>query len=151
MKYAGVDGVAAYGVLMYVNMVFLAAFIGYSVGTAPVVGYHFGAGNHYELKNLLKKSLLVIGLFSVAMLAAAEALAEPRVSGRRRADFPPDLGDRRDMAFHRRRRVHGSRRNAFVLVGGNVRNTLKVSASPSAILSRFEEKLKNPLDPHAAS
>ena len=77
MKYAGEDGVAAYGVLMYVNMIFLAAFIGYSVGTAPVVGYHFGAGNRRELRSLLKKSLIIIGLFSVAMLAAAEGLAEP--------------------------------------------------------------------------
>ena len=77
MKYAGEDGVAAYGVLMYVNMIFLAAFIGYSVGTAPVVGYHFGAGNRRELRSLLRKSLIIIGLFSVAMLAAAEGLAEP--------------------------------------------------------------------------
>ena len=77
MKYAGEDGVAAYGVLMYVNMIFLAAFIGYSVGTAPVVGYHFGAGNRGELRSLLKKSLVIIGLFSVAMLAAAEGLAKP--------------------------------------------------------------------------
>ena len=58
-------------------MIFLAAFIGYSVGTAPVVGYHFGAGNRRELRSLLKKSLIIIGLFSVAMLAAAEGLAEP--------------------------------------------------------------------------
>ena len=53
MKYAGEDGVAVYGVLMYVNMIFLAAFIGYSVGVAPVIGYHYGAGNHGELKGLL--------------------------------------------------------------------------------------------------
>ena len=52
MKDAGEDGVAAYGVLMYVNMIFLATFIGYSVGTAPVIGYHYGAGNHGELKSL---------------------------------------------------------------------------------------------------
>ena len=71
MIYAGEDGVAAYGVLMYVNMIFLAAFIGYSVGTSPVVVYHFGAGNRGELRSLLKKSLVIIGLFSVAMLAAA--------------------------------------------------------------------------------
>ena len=77
MKYAGEDGVAAYGVLMYVNMIFLAAFIGYSVGTAPVVGYHFGAGNRRELRSLLKKSLVIIGLVSLAMLAAAEGLAKP--------------------------------------------------------------------------
>lgn len=74
IKYAGEDGVAAYGVLMYVNMIFLAAFIGYSVGTAPIVGFHYGAQNHPELNNLLKKSLLIIGLFSIAMFALAEGL-----------------------------------------------------------------------------
>lgn len=77
MKYAGEDGVASYGVLMYVNMIFLAAFIGYSVGVAPVIGYHYGAGNHEELKGLLKKSLVLIGAFSVGMLLLAEGLARP--------------------------------------------------------------------------
>ncbi len=77
IRYAGEDGVAAYGVLMYVNMIFLAAFIGYSVGIAPVIGYHYGAKNQRELKSLLGKSLLVIGVVSVLMLAAAEWLAEP--------------------------------------------------------------------------
>ena len=77
IKYAGQDGVAAYGVLMYVNLIFLAAFIGYSVGTAPVIGYHYGAGNDGELKSLLKKSLAVIGVVSIAMLIAAEGLAGP--------------------------------------------------------------------------
>ena len=77
MKYAGEDGVAAYGVLMYVAMIFLAIFIGYAVGTAPVIGYHYGAQNHGELRGLLKKSLVLIGVCSVAMLAAAELLARP--------------------------------------------------------------------------
>lgn len=77
IKYAGEDGVAAYGVLMYVNMIFLAAFIGYSVGTAPIIGYNYGAGNHNELKNLLKRSLKIIGTFSVVMVIAAEVLARP--------------------------------------------------------------------------
>lgn len=77
MKYAGEDGVAAYGVLMYVNMIFLAAFIGYSVGTAPIISYHYGAANHAELRGLLKKSLVIIGVFSVIMLGLAEGLAAP--------------------------------------------------------------------------
>jgi len=77
MKYAGENGVAAYGVLMYVNMIFLAAFIGYSVGTAPVTGYHYGAGNHMEVKSLLKKSFCVISVFSVCMFLLAEMLAHP--------------------------------------------------------------------------
>lgn len=77
LKYAGEDGVAAYGVLMYVSMIFQAIFIGYSVGTAPVIGYHFGAKNHKELKGLLKKSLVLIGTFAVVMFSAAYLLARP--------------------------------------------------------------------------
>lgn len=77
MKYAGENGVAAYGVLMYVNLIFLAIFIGYSIGTAPVIGYHYGAGNHEELKSILRKSLLIIGITSVSMLLLAEVLGAP--------------------------------------------------------------------------
>lgn len=77
MKYAGEDGVAAYGVLMYVNFIFLAVFIGYSVGTAPVVGFHYGAKNHDELKGLLKRSAVIIGLCSAVMFILAQLLAIP--------------------------------------------------------------------------
>lgn len=77
IKYSGENGVAAYGTLMYVNIIFLASFLGYSVGTAPVIGYHYGAKNHSELKNLMKKSLVIIGIFSVAMLIASGVLAKP--------------------------------------------------------------------------
>ncbi len=77
LSYAGEDGVAAYGTMMYVNLVFLAAFIGYSIGTAPVVSFHYGAQNHGELKSLLRKSAVIISICSVAMLAAAYILAAP--------------------------------------------------------------------------
>ncbi len=77
MRYAGEDGVAAYGTLMYVTMVFLAIFIGYVVGTSPIVSYNYGAGNTDELKSLFKKSLVIIGISSVAMLLAGELLARP--------------------------------------------------------------------------
>ncbi len=75
--FAGEDGVAAYGVMMYVSMIFCGAFIGYSVGVAPVVGFHYGAGNTEELKSLLKKSSVIIGIFSVCMVGLAFALATP--------------------------------------------------------------------------
>lgn len=77
LKYAGEDGVAAYGVMMYVSMIFAAAFIGYSIGTAPIIGYHDGAKNHAELKGILRKSLIMIGVFGVAMVAAGQLLAVP--------------------------------------------------------------------------
>lgn len=77
IKYAGDDGIAAYGVMMYVSMIFSAAFIGYSIGTAPIIGYHNGAGNHKELKSILEKSLVMIGIGGILMLGFAELLAYP--------------------------------------------------------------------------
>lgn len=77
LNYAGEDGVAAYGVLMYVNFVFLSAYIGYSVGVAPVVGYHYGAKNNTELKGLLRKSFVIIGTCSFMMILLAYFSAKP--------------------------------------------------------------------------
>lgn len=77
IKYAGENGLAAYGVLMYLNFVFLAMFIGYSIGTAPIVGFHYGAQNHSELKSILKKSFCVISVLSVSMLIFSQLLSHP--------------------------------------------------------------------------
>lgn len=77
MRLAGEDGVAAYGVIMYVNFVFIAAFLGYSVGAGPIVGYHFGAANHKELKNLFSKSMLVLAVSGLLMTTVGQALALP--------------------------------------------------------------------------
>jgi Na+-driven multidrug efflux pump len=77
MKYAEEDGVAAYGTLMYVGFVFVAAFIGYSIGTAPIISYNYGASNHEELRSVLKKSLIIIAFFSVGMFILGETLAFP--------------------------------------------------------------------------
>ncbi len=77
MKYAGEDGIAAYGVLMYVSMIFQAIFIGYSVGTAPIVSYHYGAQNRDELKSLLRKALSLIAIGALCMFAAGELFSAP--------------------------------------------------------------------------
>lgn len=77
MKYAGEDGVAAYGVIMYAAFIFLGVFNGYSQGSSPIMGYHYGAQNHSEMKNLLKKSLVILGSSSIVMTAAAVLLARP--------------------------------------------------------------------------
>ena len=60
MRFAGEDGVAAYGVLMYVNWIFVAVLFGYSTGASPIIGYHYGAQNHSELKNLFRKSMILM-------------------------------------------------------------------------------------------
>lgn len=77
MKFAGEDGVAAYGVIMYVNFIFISVFFGYSIGSAPIIGYHFGAQNHTELKSLFRKSLTIIASLSLAMTVLAELLSYP--------------------------------------------------------------------------
>lgn len=77
LRYIGEDGVAAYGVLMYLGMVFNAVFIGFSVGAAPVVSYHYGAGNTAELKNMKKKCFTTVAVFSGAMFTMALLLSRP--------------------------------------------------------------------------
>ncbi len=77
LKYAGENGVAAYGVMMYVSMIFSAAFIGYSIGVAPVISYHNGAQNYKESKGLFRQSLIIIGIFGISMVLAAEMTALP--------------------------------------------------------------------------
>ncbi len=77
MAYAGEDGIAAYGVIMYVNFIFIAVFVGLSIGAAPVIGFNHGAQNHAELKNVLKKCLTLMAVFSVVLTGAAEAVSRP--------------------------------------------------------------------------
>ena len=77
LNIAGENGVAAYGVIMYLSFVFQAVFIGYSIGVAPITSYNYGAENHAELKNVLKKSIIVSVVFGVVMTALTEALSLP--------------------------------------------------------------------------
>ena len=75
MKYSGENGVAAYGVMMYVSMIFTAVFVGFSIGASPVISFHFGAKNTDELKNLIRKSIVIVGTFGIIMVIAAEIFA----------------------------------------------------------------------------
>lgn len=80
MKIAGENGVAAYGIIMYVNFIFMAIFFGYSIGSAPIIGYHYGADNHDELKNLFRKSIFLMGGVGVLLTLLAEILTVPLVT-----------------------------------------------------------------------
>lgn len=75
VKYAGYDGVVAYGIIMYVGFIFSSTYLGYCVGVAPIVGYHYGAANTAELKNLFKKSLFLLSSAAVVLTACAELLS----------------------------------------------------------------------------
>ena len=77
IRYAGENGIAAYGVIMYVNFFFVSVFIGFTIGAAPIIGYNHGAENHGELKNMFRKSLMVVGIFAAAMTGSALVLAKP--------------------------------------------------------------------------
>ncbi|MBP5177602.1 MAG: polysaccharide biosynthesis C-terminal domain-containing protein [Clostridia bacterium] len=75
LKYVGASGVSAYGTLMYVNFIFFAIFIGYAIGSAQIVGFNFGAQNREELKNVFKKSCVIMGVLGVMMCITAEISA----------------------------------------------------------------------------
>lgn len=77
MKYVGEDGVSAYGVLMYVQFIFVAIYIGYAIGCAPITGYHFGAQNHVELKNMLRKSAFLSAISGIVLTILAVVLSSP--------------------------------------------------------------------------
>lgn len=77
MRFAGEDGVSAYGVMLYVNFIFISLYLGYSMGVAPVISFHFGAKNKPELQNLFKKSIVILAICSLSMFVLAELLAKP--------------------------------------------------------------------------
>ena len=77
MKFAGANGVSAYGIIMYVGFLFVGTYLGYSIGTAPIIGYHYGAENKEELKSLLNKSIKLLGMVAIGMTLLAEILAKP--------------------------------------------------------------------------
>lgn len=77
LRYAGDNGLAAYGVLMFINFLFIAIFIGYTVGVSPIISYHYGAQNHSEIKSLLRKSCVIIVGCSITMFLISEFLAKP--------------------------------------------------------------------------
>lgn len=77
MRLMGADGVAVFGVIMYVNFIFVSIFLGYSIGSAPIVSFHYGAGHKDELRGLLRKSVLLTAITSVVLTAAALLLARP--------------------------------------------------------------------------
>ena len=97
MRLIGEDGVSAFGIIMYVMFIFAAAFLGYSMGVAPVVGYHYGAANRDELKSLLKKSLHLITGAGVILVALAEVLAMPLA--RLFVGYDPELANLTCHAF----------------------------------------------------
>jgi len=75
LKYIGDNGVAAYGIIMYVGFIFVGIYLGYSIGVSPILGYHYGAGNKKELKSLFKKSIKILLISSVVLTIIAELCA----------------------------------------------------------------------------
>ena len=98
IKFAGEDGVAAYGCLMYVGFIFGAVFLGWGIGTSPIVSYHYGAENQVELHNLYKKNLIAMGVFGLAMFVSAELLSVP--FSRLFTGYDADLFALTKRAFH---------------------------------------------------
>ncbi len=126
IRFAGENGVAAYGVLMYIQFIFIAIFIGYTIGTAPIVSYHYGAGNYSELKNILKKSIVLMTVSGIIMLLLAQILAGPLA--KIFVGYDKELFDMTKRAF----KIFAF---AFVLAGINIFTSSFFTALNNGIIS----------------
>ncbi len=126
LKYAGEDGVAAYGVIMYVNFIFVAIFIGYAIGSAPIIGFNYGAENHAELQNIFKKSIKLNLGSGVVLTAEAIALS----------DFLAGIFVSYDPALHAMT-VHGFRiySIAFLICGISIFGSSMFTALSNGLVS----------------
>lgn len=125
MKYAGQNGVSAYGVIMYVSFIFVSIFIGFSIGSAPIVSFNYGAKNSGELKNILRKSLIVISCTAVVMTTLSQIIANPITEF---FNFSPEL---------HKLTVHAFRMYAisFLLAGFNIYGSSFFTALNNGVVS----------------
>ena len=126
MRYAGENGVAAYGVIMYVNFIFVAVFVGYSIGMAPIVGYHYGAGNHKELKNVFGKSVCFNVISGIIMFLLATVMAG--FLARIFAGYDKELFEMTEEGF----RIYSI---SFVIMGMNIFGSAFFTALGNGIVS----------------
>lgn len=77
LRYIGENGVAAFGVIGYIQFVFISIFLGYSIGSAPIVSYNYGAEQHEELRGVVRRSLKIVALFAIGLTLTAELLSTP--------------------------------------------------------------------------
>lgn len=136
MKLVGEDGVSSITIIMYVNFVFVSMFIGFSIGTAPIISFNYGADNHAELKNMFSKSIKIIAITSVAMLILAEILSKPLVSL-----FVGNI----DNAFLFEMTIHGFRLYsiAFLMCGINIYSSSFFTALGNGLLSAIISILRS--------
>lgn len=134
MRLVGERGVAAHSVMMYVDFVFIAAFLGFSIGSAPIISYHFGAENHDELKNVFRRSMFLILVTSGAMVVLSEALCRPLCAAF--VGYSPDL-----MQLT----VHGFRLFAlcYLFCGVNIYASAFFTALCNGALSAFISFLRS--------
>ena len=126
MRYAGEDGIAAYGVIMYVNLFFLSVFIGFSIGSGPLFGFNHGADNRVELKNLFRKSIMILGVASLTMCASAILLSKPLSSVF--VGYDPDLWEMTGRGF----RIYAL---SFLLCGFNIFGSALFTAFNNGLIS----------------
>lgn len=131
-KLVGNNGVAAYGSIMYIAMIFFAIFMGYSVGCAPLMGFNYGAQNKREMRNLYKKSLIIMAVTGIAMFAASEALAGPfiKIFGYEKELYEMTLRGFRIYAF------------IFLIVGINVYTSSLFTSLNNGLISAIMSFLR---------
>ncbi len=131
-KLVGDDGVAAYGSIMYIAMIFFAMFMGYAVGSAPLMGYNYGAQNRREMRNLYKKSLIIMAATGLLMFGLSEALAGPfiKIFGYEKSIYEMALRGFRIYAF------------IFIIVGFNIYGSALFTSLNNGLISALMSFLR---------
>lgn len=126
LKFAGEDGVSAYGIIMYASFIFAAVFMGYAIGIAPVVSFNYGAQNHDELKNVLKKSIIMNIVSGAVMMVLSASLA--RVLAGIFVSYDKDLLDMTATAM----RIYSI---SFIFMGFNIFTSSFFTALNNGLIS----------------
>lgn len=126
MKHAGKDGVTAYGIIMYASFIFSAVFIGYSIGTAPIIGYNYGAKKHDELKNIFRKSINLNVIAGVVMAGLSITLSKTLCS-----IFVGKNAELTEFSAHAMRIYSLS----FIVMGLNIYNSAFFTALGNGLIS----------------
>ena len=77
MELTGLNGVAAYGVLMNVGFLFGSVFLGFAVGSAPLFTYKYEREDHDELHSLFIKSTISVVLMGFLLYGVACMIEGP--------------------------------------------------------------------------
>lgn len=67
MRYLGVNGVSAIGMMLYIDFILIALGLGYAQGVSPIIGYNYGKKDYDNLHLVIKNSFIICSILSIIL------------------------------------------------------------------------------------